>query len=61
MDDYTWHGHRCRVLARAPHMRGVKRNALIELEGGERLVVPARSLRVPREYLGPPIKEGSVK
>ncbi len=43
--DYTWHGKRCCVLTKAPFRRGVKRNALIELITGERMVVPWRAMR----------------
>ncbi|MCX5999069.1 MAG: hypothetical protein NTU41_05600 [Chloroflexi bacterium] len=42
---YLWHKQGCKVLVRAPYLRGVKRNCLIELEDGKRTVVPCRALR----------------
>lgn len=45
--NYLWHGRCCRVLARAPFRRGIKRNALVLLEDGEKMIVPWRALRRP--------------
>ena len=42
---YLCHKQRGKVLVRAPYLRGVKRNCLIELEDGKRVVVPCRALR----------------
>ena len=41
---YLWHGLRCTLLVRAPYKRGVKRNCLIQLDEG-RKIVPCRALR----------------
>jgi len=40
-----WHSKRCKVLVEPIYKPKVKRNCLIELEDGERLVVPRRALR----------------
>ncbi|MCX5999709.1 MAG: hypothetical protein NTU41_09030 [Chloroflexi bacterium] len=42
---YLWHKQACKALVQAPCLRGVKRNCLIELEHGKRMVVPCRALR----------------
>lgn len=42
---YTWHRQSCKVLAKAPFKRGIKRNALIEMQSGLQIVVPWRSIR----------------
>ncbi|MCX6000737.1 MAG: hypothetical protein NTU41_14460 [Chloroflexi bacterium] len=42
---HLWHKQKCRLLVCAPYLRGVKRNCLIELEDGKRVVVPGRALR----------------
>jgi len=42
---YLWHGKPCRVLVKPVFKQGVKRNALIELELGKRLIVPWRAIR----------------
>jgi len=40
-----WHKQSCEVLVRAPYLRGVKRNCLIQFRGGKRMIVPCRALR----------------
>jgi len=40
----TWHKEPCELITKAPYLKGVKRNALIEVDG-VRVVVPARALR----------------
>lgn len=46
---YLWHNKPCRVIVKSPFKKKVKRNALIELANGERLIVPWRALRKPKE------------
>jgi hypothetical protein len=41
-----WHKKPCKVLVRSSYKIGVKRNCLIELGDGKRIVVPCRSLRL---------------
>jgi len=45
---YLWHGKPCRVIVEPVYKRKVKRNCLIELETGERLIVPRRAIRIPK-------------
>lgn len=42
---YKWHGKLCAVLIKPVFKPSIKRNALIELTSGVRMVVPWRSLR----------------
>jgi len=51
---YYWHGAPCWLLVKPIFKSGVKRNALIELCTGFRLVVPWRALRIR-----PPAREKS--
>lgn len=44
---YLWHGQPCEVLVRAPYVRRIKRNCLVQLEG-RKVVVPCRALRRPK-------------
>ncbi len=43
--DYSWHDKRCCVLIKAPFLKGVKRNCLIETTIGDRFVVQWRAIR----------------
>lgn len=43
--DYEWHGQPCRLLVKPVFRKGIKRNALIELESGEKVVIPWRAIR----------------
>jgi len=43
--NHTWHDLRCAILIKPVFRAGVKRNALIELATGLRLIVPWRALR----------------
>ena len=45
MTAYLWHGKPCKVLYKAPFLKGIKRNAAIQFTDGAKLVVPWRSLR----------------
>lgn len=45
MKPYLWHGQPVTMLARAPFLKDVKRNALVEFEDGSKMVVPWRALR----------------
>ena len=42
---YLWHGKPCRVLVKPVFKKGIKRNALIELATGERVIIPWRAIR----------------
>ena len=42
--EMKWHGKKCKVLVRPIYRKGVKRNALIEVDGVT-IVVPIRALR----------------
>ena len=48
---YLWHGKPCRVLVEPVYKPKVVRNCLIELETGERIVVPRRAIRKRKEGL----------
>lgn len=40
-----WHGQRCKLLVKPIFRKGIKRNALIQLESGEQIVIPWRAIR----------------
>lgn len=44
-DAKMWHGQRCQLIVKPVFRKGIKRNALIQLESGEKIVVPWRSVR----------------
>ena len=48
MTHYLWHRQPCTLLIRAPYRPGVKRNCLIRLADGKK-VVPCRALRRDKE------------
>ena len=43
--DYLWHGKPCLILTKPVFRKGIKRNALIQLATGEKIVIPWRSIR----------------
>ena len=45
--DYLWHRKPCRLLVKPVFRPKIKRNALIELANGLKMIVPWRALRNP--------------
>jgi len=45
MNAYKWHNKPCKLLVKPIFAKGIKRNALIELADGLKVVIPWRAIR----------------